>query len=185
MKIEELEIEGCWLLTSSLFNDERGSFREWFTSEKIFDETSFRFETAQSNISTSKKGALRGLHYSLSPVGQSKIITCARGSIVDVVVDIRPTSKTDKKWISVDLSGSEAKSIMIASGLAHGFISLEDESVVTYQQTSRYSPSEEFGINPFDPEVGVIWPYLSPILSHKDATSITVAEAEKLGILPL
>ncbi len=184
MKIEELEIKGCWLLTSSLFNDERGSFREWFSFKRIFDETSFRFETAQSNISKSKKGALRGMHYSLAPVGQSKIITCAHGSIVDVVVDIRPTSKTYKKWISVDLTGSEAKSILIASGLAHGFLSLEDGSVVTYQQTSRYSPSEEFGINPFDPEIGVIWPYSSPILSDKDAMSINLSEAEKLGILP-
>jgi dTDP-4-dehydrorhamnose 3,5-epimerase len=185
MKIEELEIEGCWLLTSSLFNDERGSFREWFASEKIFDETSFRFETAQSNISTSKKGALRGLHYSLAPVGQSKIITCAFGSIVDVVVDIRPKSKTYKKSILTDLSGSEAKSILITTGLAHGFLSLEDRTVVTYQQTSAYSPSDEYGINPFDPELGIIWPNPSPILSQKDAMSITLSEAEQLGKLPL
>jgi dTDP-4-dehydrorhamnose 3,5-epimerase len=185
MKIRELEIEGCWQITSNVYEDERGSFREWFSLKEVFEETKFKFETVQSNISKSKKGALRGLHYSLAAAGQSKIITCANGSIVDIVVDIRPTSKTYKKWISTNLSGSDSRSLLVSSGLAHGFISLEEGTVVTYQQTSKFSPTEEFGINPFDPELGITWPDLSPILSNKDILNVNISEAERLGILPL
>ena len=98
MKITPLGIEGVWLFESPIYRDERGLFREWFKSETIEEFTGRKFAVEQANISLSSKGTLRGIHYSLAPKGQAKWITCVTGSIKDVVVDIRPDSKTYKKY---------------------------------------------------------------------------------------
>lgn len=102
MQIEPLAITGAWLIKFQTFKDNRGYFREWFKAEEILKEIDVNFSTAQANISSSSKGTLRGIHYSLTKHGQAKYITCVKGKIQDVIVDIRPDSSTFGKWIDLD-----------------------------------------------------------------------------------
>ena len=185
MKIERLDINGVWLGQSPILADERGQFREWFKAKDFSEATGRKFDVQQSNISSSKKGALRGIHYSIAQEGQGKWVTCVVGSIWDVVVDIRPSSPTYKKWIGMELSEGDGKSIFVSEGLGHAFISLEENSVVSYLLTTAYSSSEEFDINPFDPELAIEWPKsLTPIMSAKDSSAPSLCARFLEGKLP-
>lgn len=184
MEMERLEIDGAWIGQSPIYSDERGFFREWFKSSDLELAIGSEFEVAQSNLSMSHRGAMRGIHYSLAPIGQAKWITCVSGSIWDVVVDIRPSSPTFKRWIGVLLSADNGKAIFISKDLGHGFMSLEDNSVVSYMLTSPYSPAEEFEINPLDPELGIGWPLADHVMSPKDESAPTLAMRLAEGKLP-
>lgn len=184
MKIEKLGIEGLWLGRSPILTDNRGNFREWFKSAEISEITGKEFNVEQSNTSTSRRGVIRGIHYSLAQKGQGKWITCLSGSIWDVVVDIRPSSPTYKKWVGLELSANEGTSILISEGLGHAFLSLEDNSVISYLLTTPYSPSEEFEINPLDPELGISWPGASNIMSAKDSSAPNLQTRYQEGNLP-
>jgi dTDP-4-dehydrorhamnose 3,5-epimerase len=176
MEFEELEIKGAWIARSPVHHDSRGYFREWFKGEEILSATGLQFGVEQANISSSNKGVLRGIHFSAAIQGQGKWVTCITGSIWDVIVDIRPTSPTYKKWIGVELIGGSGDSVFISGGLGHGFISLQDESNVAYLLTSSYSPKDEFEISPFDPELGISWPKTQFFLSDKDLSAPTLQE---------
>lgn len=184
MEIEKLGIEGVWLWRSPIHSDERGYFREWFRSSDIESSMGRKLQIAQSNISMSNRGVLRGIHYSLAPQGQAKWITCIAGSIWDVAVDLRATSPTFGKWIGVTLTAGSGNALFISEGLGHGFISLEDNSVVSYLLTSPYSPSEEFEINPLDPELRIEWPLAERLMSQKDENAPTLRLRLAEGNLP-
>jgi dTDP-4-dehydrorhamnose 3,5-epimerase len=181
MELEALEIEGVWIAHSPLRTDERGYFGEWFKEETIRKSLGRGFKVAQANHSSSKKGAIRGIHFSNAKGGQGKWIKCISGSIWDVVVDIRPKSPTFKKWIGIDLNSTNADSIFISEGLGHAFISLEENSCVTYLLTSQYSPREEFSINPLDPVLNIKWPIKEFTLSSKDSLAPTLLEQIESG----
>ena len=157
MKLTPLEVDGVWLAESPVWGDDRGFFREWFKSEAIKSVTGRDFEVEQANISLSSAGTLRGIHYSIGPRGQAKWITCVSGSIQDVIVDIRPESKTFGTWIDVELKGDSGKSIFIGEGLGHGFLALEENTLVSYLVSTPYSPDHEFAINPIDEELKIEW----------------------------
>jgi dTDP-4-dehydrorhamnose 3,5-epimerase len=176
MKLQEMELKGAWLAQSQVHIDDRGSFREWFKLDEVKNTTGFDFIVKQSNISISKKNTIRGMHFSISPIGQSKWITCVAGSIWDVIVDIRPGSPTFKKWVGIELSENSGLSLLAGHGFAHGFLALEDHSAISYLLTSEYSPNEEFGFNPFDPNLSIDWKVENPILSQKDSNSLTLDE---------
>ena len=142
------------------------------------------FNVSQANISISHKGVVRGIHYSLASEGQEKWITCVSGSIWDVIVDIRPSSPTFGKWVSVNLTAKSGNSILISSGLGHGFMALEDNTTVSYLLTSAYSPKDEYGIFPFDSVLGINWPLSEPILSDKDAQAKSFNQLKNEGKLP-
>lgn len=186
MNLTPLTIEGAWLAESPVWNDDRGFFREWYKSETIVKILGKKFEIEQANISSSSKGTLRGIHYSLNPEGQAKWVTCVSGSIVDVIVDIRPSSKTYGKWIEVELNSNSGKAVYISEGLGHGFISLSDNSIVVYLLSTPFSPKEEFEINPLDPAIGVNWRISKTELkiSEKDRNAPTLYEREIQGKLP-
>lgn len=189
MKIVQLEIGSAWLAESNIWLDDRGSFREWFKFDEIKETTQGAFEVRQANISVSNKGVLRGIHYSLAESGQAKWVTCTSGHILDFIVDIRPNSSTYKKYVSVDLKADFGRAVLIGAGLGHAFLSLEDGSVVSYLLDSPYSPSEEFEINPMDPELGIDWQLglvggMGVIMSPKDAKAPTLAERLAQGKLP-
>jgi len=186
MKLTPLGIEGAWLAEFDVWSDDRGFFRESFKSEKIKKAVGWNFNVEQANISSSKIGTVRGIHYSLTANGQAKLITCAYGLIKDVIVDIRPTSETYGKWIEIELSGTSGKSVLIGEGLGHGFISLEKASLVTYLLSAPYSPNEEFEINPLDPALGIDWGISNSalILSDKDRNAPTLKERGIQGKLP-
>jgi dTDP-4-dehydrorhamnose 3,5-epimerase len=184
MELEKLAIEGAWRVRSAVFPDERGSFREWFKSGDLTAATGRNFEVRQSNISISRKGALRGLHYSLAPEGQGKWVTCVAGSVWDVIVDIRTSSATFKSWISVELNAEHGDSVFISPGLAHGFIALEDNTAVSYLLTSEYSPELEFGINPMDPLLDIKWPMEAKFISQKDLKAPSISRLIEQNLLP-
>lgn len=168
VKIGKLAIEGSWIIQSPVHTDERGYFREWFHEESIKKSIGRTFPVAQSNFSKSHKGVIRGIHFSTSPHGQAKWITCANGAIWDVVVDINPGSPTFMRWDAVELRAGDGTSVLISEGLGHAFIALEDESIISYLLTTQYAPEHEFAINPLDQEIAIKWP-INPIhLSSKD-----------------
>ena len=185
MKIKELGISGMWIVHSPIHDDNRGYFREWFKGGEFEIVTGHKFNVQQANISSSNKGVLRGIHYSLAKEGQGKWITCVSGSIWDVVVDIRPNSPTFKKWIGIELTANSGDALFISKGLGHGFISMQDNSCVAYLLTSEYAPANEFEINPLDPELGIIWPLENLSLSSKDANAPTLQQQHIAGKLEM
>ena len=186
MKILSLGIEGAWLAESPVWSDDRGFFREWFKSEDIKSATGRDFGIEQANISLSSAGTLRGIHYSIAPRGQAKWITCVSGSIKDVSVDIRPDSKSFGQWIEVELTGDSGKAVFIGEGFGHGFVALEDNTVVAYLVSTPFSPTEEFEINPLDEKIGINWGIdLSDLkISEKDKKAPTLVERLVEGKLP-
>lgn len=175
--ITPLPIEGSWIISADQFKDLRGSFREWLPNSACKEIFGTNFEVAQANFSVSKKGTLRGIHYSLAPVGQAKLVTCLTGKIYDVVVDLRPNSNTFGKWHGVILDSDTPLSIYLGPGLGHAFLALEDQTGVAYLLSSPYNKDLEFGIDPFDPEIGINWPDAKYILSDKDKLSPRVRTA--------
>ena len=189
MKLTPLAIKGAWLAESQVWKDERGFFREWFKASEILDTTGIDFSVKQANFSLSQKGAIRGIHYSLTPHEQAKWITCVSGVIVDVIVDIRPESPTFKEVEYIELKPGDGKSILISHGLGHGFISLENGSGVSYLLNVPYNPDLELGINPFDQELGVNWEKFSLgrsdcVVSYSDQIAPSLKELFDTGRLP-
>ncbi len=175
--ITPLPIEGSWIISSTEFKDSRGSFREWLPNSACKEIFGANFEVAQANFSVSKKGTLRGIHYSLAPEGQAKLVTCLTGKIYDVIVDLRPHSRTFGKWHGVILSAETPLSIYIGPGLGHAFLALEDQSAISYLLSSPYNQNLEFGINPFDREIAIPWPQMEFLLSDKDSTAPNLRDA--------
>jgi len=178
-KLIPLGLNGAWLFESNNYEDERGYLREWFKSSIIQEKIGREFVVEQSNISRSKKGVVRGIHFSTSPMGQAKWVTCASGSLWDVVVDIRPDSPTFGKWAGQELGHKDGKSIFISEGLGHAFVALEDDTVITYLLSSTYSPADELVINPQDEEIGIAWPEIPLSFSERDANAPTLREFMK------
>jgi dTDP-4-dehydrorhamnose 3,5-epimerase len=186
MKLTPLNIEGAWVATSPVWSDDRGFFREWFKSADIVAATGVDFGVQQANISSSARGVLRGIHYSLAAVGQAKWVTCVTGAVRDVIVDIRPGSATYGRYEVVELSGVAGNAVLIGAGLGHGFVSMVDGSNVAYLVSSPFSPTEEFEINPLDPAMGIEWglPVGDLLFSPKDKAAPTLAERLATGKLP-
>jgi dTDP-4-dehydrorhamnose 3,5-epimerase len=184
MEISELEIKGAWLAKFPVYDDNRGIFREWFKRNEVLEKTGIDFEVQQVNFSSSVIGVVRGLHYSLALNGQAKWITCTKGSIFDVIVDLRPTSPTFKKWISVNLTSESGETILISEGLGHAFLCQSDEADVAYLLSSPYSPENEYAINPLDQEIGIKWPEENLILSPKDSEAPSLATRYREDLLP-
>lgn len=157
MELKPLGIEGAWLAVSPVWIDERGFFREWFKLQDISRVTGRDFSVAQANISSSSRGVVRGIHYSLAEGGQAKWVTCVSGKILDVVVDIRQSSPTFGRWISIELSYADGKAIYLEEGLGHGFASLEDKSTVAYLVSTPFDKENEFAINPLDSDLKIDW----------------------------
>ena len=186
MKLTPLGIDGAWLAESPLWSDDRGFFREWFKYEDVKAATGREFEIEQANISLSSEGTLRGIHYSIAPRGQAKWITCVSGSIQDVIVDVRPDSKTFGQWVDIELKGDSGQAVFISEGLGHGFLALKDNTAVAYLVSTSFSPTDEFEINPLDAEIGIIWNLDQSVLklSGKDRDAPTMSERYQNGKLP-
>ena len=186
MELTPLDIEGVWLPESPVWSDDRGLFRAWFQSEDIENETGRDFGIEQANISLSSRGTLRGIHYSIAPRGQAKWITCVAGSIKDVILDIRPDSKSFGKWIEVELRGDSGKAVLISEGLGHGFLALEDNTAVAYLVSTPFSPTHEYEINPLDEQIGIKWGMETSELriSDKDLNALSLNERLPEGKLP-
>lgn len=184
--MDSLSIEGAWVFTPAIYPDDRGSFLESFRGDELAAGIGYRLDVAQANCSVSRRGVIRGIHFADIPPGQAKYISCLRGAILDVVVDLRVGSPGFGNWEAVRLDDRRRRSVFIAEGLGHAFMALTDESTVLYLCSTPYSPGREHGIHPLDPELGISWPADAvPILSAKDATAPSLAEARRAGQLPL
>jgi dTDP-4-dehydrorhamnose 3,5-epimerase len=191
VEIRELSVSGAFEVSPQVHGDARGAFLEWFRADRFEDATGHRFTLAQANASVSAAGTLRGIHFAQLPPGQAKWVTCLRGAVLDVVVDIRTGSATFGQWDSVTLDDADRRAIYLSEGLGHAFMALEDASVVSYLCSAPYAPGREYGVHPLDPDIGITWPStgrdgtaLQPILSDKDAAAPSLAEAQEAGLLP-
>ncbi|MGD7003126.1 dTDP-4-dehydrorhamnose 3,5-epimerase [Corynebacterium halotolerans] len=163
--------------------DDRGTFHEWFKASEFEAATGYPLDLQQANMSTSKKGVLRGLHYSETPPGQAKFVACVAGRILDVAVDVREDSETFGHHVAVELNAGNREGLFLPVGFAHGFLALED-ATVAYLTTSEYQPGVEHGIDPFDTELGIEWPGLDYVLSDKDRAAPSLAAIRSAGQLP-
>lgn len=184
MGVRELSIPGAWETTPQQHADDRGLFYEWFSDPQFQAFAGHRFEVRQANCSVSAAGVLRGLHFAQLPPSQAKYVTCLRGAVFDVVVDIRVGSPTFGQWDSVVLDDRSRRAIYISEGLAHGFLALHDDSTVTYLCSTTYNPVREHTILATDPAVGIGWPGTEHVLSGRDAEAPTLDEVQAAGLLP-
>jgi dTDP-4-dehydrorhamnose 3,5-epimerase len=183
MEIRELGILGALEFSPQIFSDERGSFREWFNIQRIKQDIDFSFPVVQGNISHSKLGVIRGIHFSNSPKGQEKFVTCISGEIVDVLIDLRLGSPTYLFKEYVSLNPAHGKSVYIPTGVGHGFVSRAEESIVCYLLSSEYDPQTEQAVHPLDHELNIEWNTLNPILSARDSSAQSLAQARDLRLL--
>jgi len=186
MDWRELSLPGAWEITPQVHTDSRGDFFEWFTDHGFAGATRHRFDLGQANCSVSAAGVLRGLHFAELPPGQAKYVTCVRGAVFDVVVDIRVGSPTFGHWDSVLLDDTRRRSVYLSEGLAHGFLALQDHSTVMYLCSTPYAPQREHAIDATDPGIGIVWPLPDTHLrrSGRDAQAPTLAQAHAAGLLP-
>lgn len=191
MQFRELAVPGAWEITPKQFGDPRGVFLEWFKAAPFGESAGHPFDLQQANLSVSAAGVLRGIHFADVPPGQAKYVTCAKGAVLDVVVDIRVGSPTFGQWDSVLLDDVDRRAIYLAEGLGHAFMSLEDDSTVLYLCSAGYAPGREHGIHPLDPAIGIDWPTtgrdgrpIEPQLSDKDTVAPTLEQARADGLLP-
>ena len=184
MKATPLSINGSWKIDFQRFDDNRGYFYESFKDEDFKSQIGRNFSIKQTNTSSSSKGSVRGIHYALVPPSQAKLVQCQRGSIKDYVIDIRVGSPTFGQFEEIELNENSASAVFIEEGLAHAFVALENQTVVTYYVTEKYNPEREKGINPFDKILNVKWPEIELVLSEKDKQAITLEEAKNQGLLP-
>lgn len=169
MKFTPLKLSGVFLIEPEPFFDERGMFMRQFCRKELA-EHGLNFEMCQCNISgNTQKGTLRGLHYQKYPYPEIKIVSCLQGSFFDVVVDLRPTSATYLQHISMELSASNHKMLYIPPLMAHGFQTLEDNTVAYYQLGEFFHPEAYSGVRWNDPKLNIVWPDCdNRIINHRD-----------------
>ena len=185
MEAQALGIEGVCLFTPILRADDRGVFLESFKESVFAEATGRSFDLRQMNISVSKQGTVRGVHFADVPPGQAKYVQCFEGAILDIVVDIRVGSPTFGAWEAVELDSQGRQGLYIAEGLGHAFCALTESVTVGYLCNEPYAPTREHGIHPLDPELALPWPAGdSSLLSVKDAEAPTLSAARDNGLLP-
>lgn len=168
MKIVKTDIEDVIVIEPVVFGDHRGWFTETYSKIK-FSELGIDIEFVQDNHSFSaQKGTLRGLHFQLEPKAQTKLVRCTKGKILDVAVDLRQSSNTYKKWVAVELTEENKKQLLIPKGFAHGFVTLVDDVEVQYKVDEYYTSECDRSVKYDDPEIGVAWGDIEPVLSEKD-----------------
>ena len=161
-------MEGIKIFESRVFNDNRGYFMEFYNHKKFNTEFLENYTFAQDNISCSHKNVIRGLHFQSPPFEQGKLIQVLKGKVVDVVVDIRKGSSTYGKHLKIELSAYNHKQLWIPPGFAHGFVTLEDDTLLSYKCTNSYSKDHEMALLWNDINLNIDWGIKNPIISDKD-----------------
>jgi dTDP-4-dehydrorhamnose 3,5-epimerase len=170
----ETRIEGVVVLEPDAHGDDRGFLVETFR-EDAWAEAGIDLDFVQENHSRSVKDTLRGIHFQTRP-GQAKLVSCLRGRIWDVAVDLRRNSPTYRQWEGFELDDSNHRELLVPVGFGHGFCVLSDEADVVYKLSSYYDPESEAGIAWDDPEVNVDWPVSDPLLSERDTSAPRLAD---------
>ena len=157
MIFHETKLKGAFIIEPERLEDERGFFtRTWCKRE--FEDHGLNSKLVQCNISFNKKrGTLRGMHYQEAPHEEARLVRCTMGAIYDVIIDLRPDSKTHKQWSSIELAAKDRKMFYFPEGFAHGFLTLEDNTEVFYQMSEFYAPECARGVRWNDPAFGILW----------------------------
>ena len=185
MKVRELAVPDAYAIATSPHADDRGVFLEWYRHEALSEAVGHPLRLAQANCSVSRRGTVRGVHYADVPPSQAKYVTCVRGAVLDVIVDIRTGSPAFGTWDAVRLDDSGRSAVYLSEGLGHAFVALTDDATVVYLCSEVYNPTGEHGIRPTDPQLGIDWGTDAELLlSPKDEAAPTLAEAAAAGALP-
>ncbi len=178
MEITSTGLDGVFLITPKVFSDDRGFFMESW-SEKELEANGLHYTFVQDNHSYSrKKGTLRGVHFQADPYSQAKLVRCIRGAVMDVAVDLRPSSPTYKMWVDVEFSGEIKKQLLIPRGFGHAFLTLTDDVEFLYKADNFYCPQADHSLRWDDPELAIEWGVEHPILSNKDAQAPLLHQLE-------
>jgi dTDP-4-dehydrorhamnose 3,5-epimerase len=169
-------IQDVAIINLEIFEDRRGAFEViWEDHLSLFSGRDF--DPSSLNISYNiHKHTLRGMHFQESPYQQAKLVTCVNGKLLDIVVDLRRGSASYKNWAAYELSGRSGKSLYIPQGLAHGYLTLEDNTTLAYLNQGRYMPEKSRVLRWNDPEIAIDWPTDDPILSDQDKTAAGLSE---------
>lgn len=180
-KFHNFEIPGVSLIERTRARDERGFFERMFCVDELKEPLSGRSLKQINQSLTKEVGTVRGLHFQLPPFAETKIVSCLRGEIFDVAVDLRAGSPTFLRWVGVRLSEGSGLSLMIPEGFAHGFQALAPDSQILYFTTEAYHKEAERGLNALDPRIGLDWPLPVTARSEKD-TEAPMLAAEYAGL---
>jgi dTDP-4-dehydrorhamnose 3,5-epimerase len=185
MQASSLKIDGAFEFVPRTFPDDRGVFVSPYQEAAFTEAVGHPLRVAQTNHSVSRAGTIRGIHYADVPPSQAKYVFCPRGSFIDVIVDIRVGSPTFGQWEAVLVSSEKCNAVYVAEGLGHAMIALEDGTTMNYLCSTVYNPTGEHGLTPLDPALDLPWPReLEFLLSEKDRSAPTLAEAHEAGALP-
>ena len=184
MQARNLEITGAFEFSPPSFPDHRGLFVAPFQQAAFVEATGHPLRIAQCNHSVSARDVVRGVHFADVPPGQAKYVYCPSGAALDVVVDLRVGSPTFGRWESVRLDSDDFRAVYLAEGLGHAFLALADDTAMAYLCSTPYNPPAEHGVDPLDPELGLPWGDVTPVLSDKDRNAPSLAEAANSGLLP-
>ncbi len=177
MEISETGFEGLLIIEPKVFGDERGYFFESYNKEG-WTKLGLNFEFVQDNEAKSTKNVFRGFHYQIPPFAQSKLVRVIQGSVIDMVVDIRPGSETYGKCYQIELSAQNKRQFLVPRGFAHGYISLEEDTIFSYKVDNYYSRDHEFGISHLDDQLAFEWPLNKKdlLISEKDKRNPNLGE---------
>jgi len=179
MEIIPTEIPDVCIIKPKIFKDDRGYFLESYSREKL-SRAGIDVDFVQDNESKSSKGVLRGLHFQRPPYAQGKLVRVIKGAAFDVAVDLRQHSPWFGRWVGVNLNEQEKNMCWIPPGFAHGFLTLEDETIFAYKCTNIYHPASEGSVLWNDPQLGIQWPVLQPLLSEKDQHAPLMCDLDDL-----
>jgi dTDP-4-dehydrorhamnose 3,5-epimerase len=173
-----LPLPGAFVLEQTPAKDERGHFARLYCARE-YEEHGLNPRVVQSSLSSNLvRGTLRGMHYQAAPHEEAKTIRCIRGAVFDVIVDLRAGSPTRLKWYGLELRAHSELGLYVPPGFAHGFITLEDESILEYQISDFYVPQGARGIRYDDPQVGIAWPFAPTVISERDRNLPLVEAAD-------
>lgn len=175
MKIQNTPMDGLLIVHPTVFRDERGYFFESFNKKQFENLTGYKKEFVQDNQSLSQKNILRGLHFQNPPFSQAKLVRVTQGSVLDMVVDLRKNSATYGQSFSLELTAGNLLSLFIPEGFAHGFLTLEDDTIFLYKCTEFYNKESEVTLMWNDKNLAIDWNVENPIISEKDKNGIPFA----------
>lgn len=182
MNVIRCELEGLVVLEPKVFGDSRGFFLETWNARR-YREAGIAADFVQDNLSLSRRGILRGLHFQ-NPAPQGKLVMVLQGEVFDVAVDIRRSSPTFGRWHGMHLSAENKRQFFIPPGFAHGFVVLSESALFHYKCTELYSPQHEMAIRWDDPDIGIRWPLAAPQLSEKDAKALRLRDVPAERLFP-
>ena len=170
MKFVPTRLPGAFVIEPEPLIDDRGAFaRTWCARE--FEEHGLSTRIVQTSTSYNpRRGTLRGMHFQAAPFGEVKLVRCTRGAILDVIIDLRPASHTFSQHFAATLTQDNRHTMYVPEGFAHGFLTLEDDSEISYQMSAYYVPDASRGVRWNDPAFGIDWPITAPLLNHRDAS---------------